>query len=88
MERGVERFAGMVVVPDLFGVLVRWLVGRAMNPDVKPRFQALPGPKPVLGLGASRPRAFLGGRYGGRLRLARRSAVGHPRLRRPGHPGR
>ena len=55
MERGVERFAGMVVVPDLFGVLVRWLVGRAMNPDVKPRFQALPGPKPVLGLGRLGP---------------------------------
>ena len=55
MERGVERFAGMVVVPDLFGGLVRWLVGRAMNPDVKPRFQALPGPKPVLGLGRLGP---------------------------------
>ena len=45
----------MVVVPDLFGVLVRWLVGRAMNPDVKPRFQALPSPKPVLGLGRLGP---------------------------------
>ena len=55
MERGVERFAGMVVVPDLFGGLVRWLVGRAMNPDVKPRFQTLPGPKPVLGLGRLGP---------------------------------
>ena len=58
MERGAERFAGMVVVPDpvsstgqATGGLVRWLVGRALNPDVKPRFQAPPGPKPVLGLG-------------------------------------
>ena len=51
MERGAERFAGMVVVPDASGGLVRWLVGRALDPDVKPRFQALPGPKPVLGLG-------------------------------------
>ena len=51
MERGVERFAGMVVVPDVAGGLVRWLVGRAIDPDVTPRFQALPGPKPVLGLG-------------------------------------
>ena len=57
MERGSERFAGMVVVPDPVsssgqaGGLVRWLKGRAVEPDVKPRFQALPGPKPVLGLG-------------------------------------
>ena len=45
----------MVVVPDISGGLVRWLVGRALNPDVKPRFQALPGPKPVLGLGRLGP---------------------------------
>ena len=51
MERGAERFAGMVVVPDLSCGLVGWLVGRAVDPDRTPRFQALPGPKPVLGLG-------------------------------------
>ena len=51
MERGAERFAGMVVVPDASGGLVRWLVGRAVDPDRTPRFQALPGPKPVLGMG-------------------------------------
>ncbi len=51
MERGAERFAGMVVVPDASGGLVRWLVGRAIDPDRTPRFQALPSPKPVLGLG-------------------------------------
>ena len=51
MERGGERFAGMVVVPDLSGGLVHWLVGRAVDPARTPRFQALPGPKPVLGLG-------------------------------------
>ena len=45
----------MVVVPDTSGGLVRWLVGRAVDPDVKPRFQALPGPKPVLGLGRLGP---------------------------------
>ena len=50
-ERG-ERFAGMVVVPDLAWGRVGWLVGRAIEPDVTPRFQALPGPRPpVLGLG-------------------------------------
>ena len=55
MERGAERFAGMVVVPDASGGLVRWLVGRASDPDRTPRFQALPGPKPVLGLGRLGP---------------------------------
>ena len=48
-ERG-ERFAGMVVVPDVIGGRVGWLVGRAIEPGVTPRFQALPGSKPVLGL--------------------------------------
>ena len=50
-ERGSERFAGMVVVPEVSGGLVRWLVGRAVDAERTPRFQALPGPKPVLGLG-------------------------------------
>ncbi len=51
MARGAERFAGMVVAPEISGGLVRWLGGRAVDPDRTPRFQALPGPKPVLGLG-------------------------------------
>ena len=51
IERG-ERFAGMVVVPDLAWGRVGWLVGRAVDPGATPRFQALPGPRPpVLGLG-------------------------------------
>ena len=54
-ERGSERFAGMVVVPDASGGLVRWLKGRALDSGAKPRFQALPGPKPVLGLGRLGP---------------------------------
>ena len=54
-ERGSERFAGMVVVPELSGGLVRWLAGRAVETDRTPRFQALPGPKPVLGLGRLGP---------------------------------
>ena len=49
---GLERFRGMVVVPDLTGNRVHWLAGRAVWPEVRPRFQALPGPKPVLGLSA------------------------------------
>ena len=55
MERGAERFAGMAVVPDVSGGLVRWLAGRAVDPGRVPRFQALPGPKPVLGLGRLGP---------------------------------
>ena len=51
-ERGKERFAGMAVIPELSGGLVRWLAGRALRTGVKPRFQSLPGPKPVLGLGS------------------------------------
>ena len=46
-----ERFAGMLVVPEIAGGRVRWLAGRAIDPGRSPRFQALSGPKPVLGLG-------------------------------------
>ena len=53
-ERG-ERFAGMVLVPEVAGGRVRWLAGRAVDPERRPRFQALPGPKPVLGLGRLGP---------------------------------
>ena len=51
-ERG-ERFQGMVVVPELAADRVHWLAGRAIRPEAKPRFQALPGRKPVLGLAAA-----------------------------------
>lgn len=51
-----ERFAGMVVVPDLApGGRARWLAGRAVEPERTPRFQAMPGPKPVLGAGRLGP---------------------------------
>ena len=40
----------MITVPDLAHGLVRWLTGRAVDPVAKPRFQAVPGPKPLLGL--------------------------------------
>ena len=49
--RDTERFAGMIVVPDVSDGLVHWLGGRALDPVAVPRFQAPPGPKPVLGLG-------------------------------------
>ena len=50
LEHGTERFAGMITVPDLAHGLVRWLTGRAIGAGAAPRFQAVPGPKPVLGL--------------------------------------
>ena len=50
LERGAERFAGMIVVPDMVHGLARWLTGRAVDAGATPRFQAVPGPKPVLGL--------------------------------------
>ena len=50
-ERGAERFAGTLVAPDMANGRARWLGGRAIKPGARPRFQALTGPKPVLGLG-------------------------------------
>ncbi|MDE2964229.1 MAG: CHC2 zinc finger domain-containing protein [Acidobacteriota bacterium] len=55
LERGTERFAGTITVPDLAQGLARWLTGRAVQPNARPRFQALPGSKPVLGLAALGP---------------------------------
>ena len=50
VARGAERFAGMVVVPDVRDRQVQWLAGRAIVSDRTPRFQTLPGPKPLLGV--------------------------------------
>ena len=55
LERGAERFAGMITAPDIASGRVRWLTGRAVDPAAKPRFQAMPGPQPVLGLAALEP---------------------------------
>ncbi len=55
LEQGSERFAGMITVSDLAHGLVRWLTGRAVDAGAKPRFQAVPGPKPVLGLASLGP---------------------------------
>ena len=51
LDGGAERFAGMVLVPEIARGRVAWLTGRVTDPVRSPRFQALPGPKPVLGLG-------------------------------------
>ena len=50
LERGAERFAGTITVPDLAQGRARWLTGRAVQPEARPRFQAVPGSKPLLGL--------------------------------------
>ena len=50
VSEGRERFRGMIVVPELVGGRVSWLAGRTIHPQARPRFQALPGSKPVLGL--------------------------------------
>ena len=55
LEGGRERFAGTITVPDVVSGRVRWLTGRAVQHDIRPRFQAVPGPKPVLGLAALGP---------------------------------
>ena len=78
--RGAERFAGMVVVPDVSGGLVRWLVG----PGHRPR----PG-APVPGAARSPSRCLGLGRIGrappcGRS-SPRASSTGSP-LRRLGLP--
>ncbi len=63
-----ERFSGMIAVPEVIaacpvprhGGKVHWLVGRSISRDAKRRFTALPGPKPVLGLGSlPRPTPWL-----------------------------
>ena len=87
MERGAERFARMVVVPDASGGLVRWLAGRAVGPDRTPRFHPS-RPQAGAGPGASRPRAAVGSPRRGPVRLARPYWMGPSGGRCPGHPGR
>ena len=47
-----ERFANMVVIPAVnpHSRRVEWMVGRTTNPQAKPRFNTLPGAKPLLGM--------------------------------------
>ena len=50
--KGAERFAGMVVVPEVSGGLVRWLAGRAIEPRTpNPVSRACLAPSQCLGLG-------------------------------------
>ena len=87
LEKGAERFAGMITVPDPAHGLARWLTGRAVDASAKPRFQAVPGPKPVLGLAALGAGAALGSCRRRGLRLADAGNLGLPRCGRPGRSG-
>ena len=46
-----ERFAGMVIVPEILNGSPLWMTGRTVRENVKPRFNALPGSKAILGIG-------------------------------------
>lgn len=86
LERGAERFAGMILVPDLAHGLVRWLTGRAIGAGATPRFQAVPGPKPVLGLARLGPAPEFVILTEGVFDWLTLAAWGYPACR-PGHPG-
>ena len=57
---GQERLAGRIVLPELVDGRPTWLIGRllpdaaARLPDA-PRYESLPGPRPLLGLGSLPP---------------------------------
>ena len=46
-----ERFNRQIVVPETVDGKVEWLHGRTIDPDTSPRFQSLPGTKPIFGMG-------------------------------------
>ena len=48
-----ERFHRMVVVPEIRDGRAIWLTGRAVDADASPRFQSMPGGKPILGIGTA-----------------------------------
>lgn len=57
---GRERLAGRITIPELVGGQPVWLTGRrlpgaAETPPEAPRYESLPGPRPVLGLGRLAP---------------------------------
>ncbi len=52
LDRGKrERFSRMIVVPEILNGSPAWMTGRTVLEDVKPRFNALPGNKAILGIG-------------------------------------
>ncbi len=55
----VERFAGMVTVPETRNGRPAWITGRAVDAEARPRFQSMPGGKVVLGAGSVRHKELL-----------------------------
>ena len=49
-EKG-EHFRGRIVVPEIRNEHTLYLIGRAARPSLKPRYLALPLPKPLYGVG-------------------------------------
>ena len=50
-----ERFDKMVIIPEIRDGKPVWLTGRAVIAEVEPKFQAMPGSKPILGVGTATP---------------------------------
>ena len=50
-----ERFDKMVIVPEIRDGKPVWMTGRAVIDEVEPKFQAMPGSKPSLGIGTATP---------------------------------
>ena len=60
LERGAERFDGTITVPDLAWGRARWITGRAVQPNARPRFQGIARPQARAGPGRPRPRSAVG----------------------------
>ena len=79
---------GWSVVPEVAGGLVRWLAGRAVDPDAAAKVPGAPRSQAGAWPWAARLRSAVGGARRRALRLACDCGVGPSRLRRPGRPGR
>ena len=50
-----ERFDKMVIVPEIRDCKPVWMTGRAVSDEKEPKFQAMPGGKPIPGIGTATP---------------------------------
>ena len=50
-----ERFDEMVIVPEIRDGKPVWMTGRVVSDEKEPKFQAMPGGKPILGIGTTTP---------------------------------
>ena len=84
---GTERFAGMVVVPEVSGGLARWLAGRAVDPGAKPRFQSPAWSQASARAWEGRTHTTMGSGGRGTLRLAHLAGWGLPAIAALGTQG-